>query len=60
MPPALVLQAFTLIRSGPQIRGFEAIAFLSAFLRVTVSGYWKEHKEMFRAIDGKVITKVPF
>ena len=29
-------------------------------VRVTVSGYWKEHKEMFRAVDGKVITKVPF
>lgn len=29
-------------------------------VRVTISGYWKEHKEMFRAIDGKVITKVPF
>ena len=29
-------------------------------VRLKVSGYWKEHKEMYRAIDGKVIHTVEF
>ena len=29
-------------------------------VRLKVSGYWKEHKEMYRAVDGKVINVVEF
>ena len=29
-------------------------------VRLKVSGYWQEHKEMYRAIDGKVIHTVEF
>ena len=29
-------------------------------VRLQVSGYWKEHKEMYRAVDGKVIKTVEF
>lgn len=29
-------------------------------IRLNVSGYWQEHKEMYRAVDGKVIKVVEF
>jgi hypothetical protein len=29
-------------------------------VRLTVSGYWDDHKEMYRAVDGEVITKEAF
>lgn len=29
-------------------------------VRLKVSGYWQEHKEMYRAVDGKVINVVEF
>lgn len=29
-------------------------------VRLTVAGYWTEHKEMYRAVDGNVITNVDF
>ena len=29
-------------------------------VRLKVSGYWQEHKEMYRAVDGKVIKEVEF
>lgn len=29
-------------------------------VRLQISGYWKEHKEMYRAVDGKVIKTVEF
>ncbi|PJI85943.1 hypothetical protein BC777_2293 [Yoonia maricola] len=29
-------------------------------VRLTVSGYWEEHKEMYRAVKGEVLTNVDF
>jgi hypothetical protein len=29
-------------------------------VRLTVSGYWEEHKEMFRSVEGEVITNEAF
>jgi hypothetical protein len=29
-------------------------------VRLTLSGYWQEHKEMHRAVEGKVLKKVAF
>ena len=29
-------------------------------VRLKVSGYWQEHKEMYRAVDGKVLNVVEF
>lgn len=29
-------------------------------VRLTISGYWQSHQEMYRAIDGKVVRKVEF
>lgn len=29
-------------------------------VRLTVAGYWSEHKEMYRAIDGRVVDTVEF
>jgi len=29
-------------------------------VRLQVSGYWQEHKEMYRAVDGKVLKTIEF
>jgi hypothetical protein len=29
-------------------------------VRLKISGYWEKHKEMYRAVDGKVITSIKF
>lgn len=29
-------------------------------VRLTISGYWQSHQEMYRAIDGKIVKKVEF